>query len=163
MASSSPQGFTLALRDKMLAAELTLPAAARRPAERSVNEYILDQLGEQRTPPEPATLPPGVRISAPLARLAPRVTAHQQAHMTELRELAEQYIDAMQTRWPEHARAKTLQAMVRQTLYGVSTKTPYSLSRLITTLSRMRNRERGFEHLCARCGMHVPNDRAPNY
>ena len=162
MASSSPQGFTLALRDKMLATELTLPAAARRPAERSVNEYILDQLGEQRTPPEqPGT--PGVRISAPLARLAPRVTAHQQAHMTELRELAEQYIEAMQTKWPEHARAKTLQAMVRQTLYGVSTKTPYSLSRLIRTLSRMRNRERGFEHLCARCGMHVPNDYAPNY
>ena len=47
MASSSPQGFTLALRDKMLATELTLPAAARRPAERSVNEYILDQLGER--------------------------------------------------------------------------------------------------------------------
>lgn len=162
MASSSPQGFTLALRDKMLATELTLPAAARRPAERSVNEYILDQLGEQRAPPEqPST--PGVRISPPLARLAPRVTAHQQAHMTELRELAEQYIEAMKTKWPEHARAKTLQAMVRQTLYGVSTKTPYSLSRLIRTLSRMRNRERGFEHLCARCGMHVPNDHAPNY
>ena len=161
MASSSPQGFTLALRDKMLATELTLPAAARRPAERSVNEYILDQLGEQRAPPEqPST--PGVRISPPLARLAPRVTAHQQAHMTELRELAEQYIEAMQTKWPEHARAKTLQAMVRQTLYGESTKTPYSLTRLITTLSRMRNRERGFEHLCARC-VHVPNGRAPNY